>query len=403
MTDAQIDEIQNGSKAKTAQWEAELLGLNEVPDQAAVQSTDPDPHSSFITLASDTDRFRARIRKIQDGRINPISEAGGVTSKSKRPPSSSEPQEQHDAKSEAAPATTDATLVALDSEHGMDETETLTIQQHEPTLENIMNDVADITELSAIAIDANVNIEMETHTTVDHTNLDDILKTDNLGEHVVNNVLSESKREATTDPTTDLAIDFLVETVGETSASPTDTNTYYLEPSQTVNQSRGQEQEPVEKGKAKPDAQSKAQALHQKANAEEEESKRQGPLIALVLKTRSTVNNVVCGAPKNLKLSDKWKIAHSITEVSTPRRAWMLYEGTKRRRRALMHDKKVERAKSSEKDWFRDNLKKVTLDARDWREEQERKDRKKEDEDKGVWVWDREKPVKRGEYVSRYG
>lgn len=398
MTDAQIDSIQNGNKGKTAEWEAELLGLNEVPDPVAIPFKNTVAETSFVTLASDTDRFRARIRKLQDGRINPILEAGGSISEPQTMTSSPEPQEQQHAINEAASTISDAASVVVDPESGTLEVDTMAAQSHEPTPETSLNEVADVTAMSAIAIDANMNIQLET--TTEYSNADDILKTDNLGENLVDNVVSEPNNDAIADPTTDPAIDLLVETVDETSASPTKANIFHLEPPQKIGQRESVKQDPPVKGKAKSDACAKAQGSKRKVD--EEEATRHGPLIALILKTRSTVNNKVCGAPNKLKPSDTWKIAHSITEVSTPRRAWMLYEGTKRRRRALMHDKQLERAMSTEKDWFKDNLRKVTLDAKDWREEQERKDRKKEDKDQGVWVWDREEPVKRGEYVSRY-
>lgn len=75
--------------------------------------------------------------------------------------------------------------------------------------------------------------------------------------------------------------------------------------------------------------------LAEESKSETTASKSYKPLLAFTLTTRSRVNGAYVERPVNLSPTDEWQVEYSLAEISTPERAWALYEATKFRRRKV--------------------------------------------------------------------
>lgn len=139
-----------------------------------------------------------------------------------------------------------------------------------------------------------------------------------------------------------------------------------------------------------------------KATASEAEAAARPPLIALSLKTKNRINGRYRAKPTEINAQTRWEVEYLIEELPPSKSRDLLYQQIMKRRRTLLHEdimKKRNADARGAEDFFKRMMAKASREGRHWRFERDALDKEKEWKDQGVFVWDREEPIKRGEYV----
>ncbi|KAL8808747.1 MAG: hypothetical protein Q9200_004058 [Gallowayella weberi] len=98
-------------------------------------------------------------------------------------------------------------------------------------------------------------------------------------------------------------------------------------------------------------------------------------VLALTLTVRNKVNKAYVQRPENLDVDDKWSMEYWLDEVSSPDRAWKLYQACQQRRRKKMDDMKSRSENDDEVDAYVRMLRRMSRQGAQWRKQQDKKDK----------------------------
>lgn len=372
--------MQKLNKDVITEYEQQIVGATDQAKTPVSPQAD-DPSTGYVTLKSDTDRFRARVRQILDDRKHALAKHGSLRATTQ---SAQEAAAEENRAAEAAEDQAAAELTATPAPS----TEVSTESEVESIPAAASNEVADAAEVTTSEVapaqdedvldeygwtfgKARASAEVELPSAPSNSSRV-------LGDSKVHT--SSAGTSSTTAPAPPAAT--------TPSTPPTDTSALKLSSKEAYNK----------------------MIADRKARPSEKESPETAPLFAAILRIAHKVNNKRTVRPMNLKPTDDWRIAYSISHPD-PARAWKAYEFTKHRRKSNLKGKNEERmledaiaAASGEEaryDSFRAILKGSTARAKKWRVRRDELDAVQEEKDGGVRVWDRERPVKRGGYTPR--
>lgn len=98
-------------------------------------------------------------------------------------------------------------------------------------------------------------------------------------------------------------------------------------------------------------------------------------VLAMTLTIRNKVNNSYVLRPNNLGPKDKWTIEYSLDEVSSPNRAWSLYQACQMRRRKKLDEAHSRSGDDDEVDSYIRRLREMSRKGAKWRRMQDEKDK----------------------------
>ncbi|KAL8987463.1 MAG: hypothetical protein Q9177_003330 [Variospora cf. flavescens] len=98
-------------------------------------------------------------------------------------------------------------------------------------------------------------------------------------------------------------------------------------------------------------------------------------VLALTLTVRNQVNGSNVQRPVNLQAKDRWTVEYSLDEVSTPERAWSLYQACQVRRKKKLDDDKARSENDDNVDGYIRRLRQMSRNGAKWRKAQDDMDR----------------------------
>lgn len=386
VTDDQIEKIQTANKGKVAEWEEEILGLGKDPE-APYLDPEAQDSESFTTLTSDTDKFRARARKIQDNKLAAKGRKEGHAQTVASPEDSETSATQQAEGATASDEVVDQAIAAATDEHQWSfddpgDTAANAVNEATPSSPEPSPSTPEAAVAGAPASSTD-EAPIETDTP---SPLETPLQEPNL-------VASAENAIQATEP----------DSSSPTDTAETSTTTRTAAHQTTFQSSLAAAANPfaIEKEKEKL---TKPKNSKKPSSSSSSKTPPTPDLLTLTLRTTHHINSKRQARPTNLHPTDAWHITPTISEITNSTLSHKMYEAVKRRRKALMEDKSEERALeelSGKGNFFKDTLRRATREGKGWRVGRDVEDRGRESRDGGVWVWDRESVVKRGEYSSK--